>query len=1303
MDIGSKIKQFFAGLNQPPQPLQMSPAPQQSTPTPQPVQMSMPFGQRLLQALSGAQNAIQHSPEPVQLPQAVRNIPVLGGLAQSIPNAFLNEPLKFGADLADIYTGQPNYQTARTSPGRLLYDIAGKGQGINQTLSDVAGTGADILNYVPIGRGEQAVKAGIAGQTFKDVLNQGIKNTPQAMLTLGSMGLLNNMAQNPNADILSKLKTGIPAGFQSAAIAPLFSIGLPAAGYAGKQAVSDISRLVAENGAQTGGIDFGAPVGGDLTPEQYLITKFKQLGLAGLEPDEKAVVGGMKMNEIRAANPNVTMGDIQQISQMSRGLPLLANFDDAVNQGNTQLAQRIAKGILDQPPGSPYDMYKAQFKTLLEKGIGTSQPSVIPSLGMSSFPSGNDADFANAMEQVKSPTGGKERGFISTVKQSPQATQPLKDLVSGTYDVKSNQSLIQAANARIMKDPVGAMQFATGANNDEATATAIQLVKQLTSQGDHQTAADIVNQKAAQLTEAGRTIQAASLFDSLSPEGVGQLAARTIQRYNETASTKIPQLTGEQLQQITARAEAIQKLPVGSREQDMARQNLLQEIGRMIPSSATSKVLGIWRAGLLTGPQTVTKIVTSHAAMVALEQLKNLPAAAADSVASLFTGKRSLTPTTQGLLAGGKQGTIDAFDNLFKGYEAPNSGGFAHDFKNQTNYGNSFLGKVFQTYVDGIGRLHGSLYKPFYGAAHLNSLYDQALTEARNTHLTGQAKNDFILHFVKNPSPEALATASRDAAYGTFQQKTLLGSAAGGLQRNLGPAGKILAPFTRIPSAILTDAVDYTPAGIMKSIFQAVQRGEFTQDSQRQLVQGIGRGITGTGIVALGAALYNHGLISLDRPTQAKEAAQFDIEGKKAQAIKVDGQWKNLAALGPLGHALGIGAYFAKGLGDNGLSGALASSTLGAAKVTLDQPYLTQISNLNQAVQQPQQKGLQVAKSLASSVVPTLSGTVARAIDPLQRETNTIGDAIATKIPLLRQTLIPRTDTLGNQMQRSGGVLQNLLDPFQSTVDTSGEATNNPVTAELGRLTAAGLSATPAKLTKNQTINGVKGTLTPEQLSQLNTTIGPQVQSQLLQLIQSPVYQTLTDEEKQNAITSVVTQVRKQVRGTIDLQGTNPQNPLLVPPLPTTQSSGQYTLVNPSGSVKKIDLSTPISAPQLTGDTTIDTKLISQFNTAVTTRQNNIIALYQAGQIPLQQAETMLNQLPTKRTGTRGRRLPSRKPPGMTRRLSFIRSTKLGKGTILKLPKQPTVKLPALTAKPIKTNSKSLAKNGKLLALKLPH
>src|SRR5258706_7581344 len=114
-------------------------------------------------------------------------------------------------------------------------------------------------------------------------------------------------------------------------------------------------------------------------------------------------------------------------------------------------------------------------------------------------------------------------------------------------------------------------------------------------------------------------------------------------------------------------------------------------------------------------------------------------------------------------------------------------------------------------------------------------------------------------------------------------------------------------------------------------------------------------------------------MISLDRPAAGKAQAQFDLEGKKQLSIKVDGQWKSLGALGPLGSILAMGGYFQQGLNNGGIGGAMWTGAAGLLKTTLEQPYFTGVKNVVQAGTSPQQYATNFAKSFVSSFVPTVA------------------------------------------------------------------------------------------------------------------------------------------------------------------------------------------------------------------------------------------------------------------------------------------------------------------------------------------
>ena len=755
------------------------------------------------------------------------------------------------------------------------------------------------------------------------------------------------------------------------------------------------------------------------------------------------------------------------------------------------------------------------------------------------------------LPSITPPVGTKPLGVVKTVTQSPQTTAPLARDIQGSYNPLSNKVASKAASERIAADPQGAYHFAATTHSAEGNATAIQLAKQLESQGNHQAAADLMVTKAQQALQAGQGNQIYSMWDKLSPETVAQTAAKTIEKYNQTAKSPIPQLSADQYKGFVDQAKNIQGLAEGSRERGIATQNLLKQIGSLVPSSKTDKAFSLYRTGLLTGFRTPGKVGVSHAISSGFEQAKNLPAKAADVAIGVarapFVGKyqRGLSLTARGNAAGAKKGAFAAVDNLIHGYDAPGSGGIAQDFANNVHFNtNTVHGKIAQTYVDTIGHLHGSLYKPFYGAQHLNSLYDMAITNAKNAGLKGAEKNSFVQDFVKKATdystkdqtgdahanfstPEGAAQrANAEAAYTTFQNKTALSQAAAAVKRST-PGARYIVPFSQIPSSIASKVVDYSPVGAIKEAITQAKNGTF---DQRALSQAIGRSSTGTGLTALGYHLFNSGNITTAYPTDTKTQAQWKLEGKQANSVKVGGKWRQLSTLGPAGDTLAVGANVAEGMkGNKKTPGSVANAGIqggiGAVNVLGNSPYLQGVQNVGAAISQPGTKSQKVAEGLAGGLIPTAVANIATASDSTQRQTNSPVDSVTNKIPGIREKNLPQVDVLGKNVPRAQGAIGSLLDPFYSTT-----AKSTPVTQELNRLNNTYNPATPSAITKNQSILGQKVNLNPKQLTQLQQQAGQPLSAQLSALIQTPEYKGASDETKAKAINDLTSQVRSSVK-----------------------------------------------------------------------------------------------------------------------------------------------------------------------------
>jgi len=136
----------------------------------------------------------------------------------------------------------------------------------------------------------------------------------------------------------------------------------------------------------------------------------------------------------------------------------------------------------------------------------------------------------------------------------------------------------------------------------------------------------------------------------------------------------------------------------------------------------------------------------------------------------------------------------------------------------------------------------------------------------------------------------------------------------------------------------------------------------------------------------------------------------------------------------------------------------------------------------------------------------------------------------------------------------------------------------------------------------------------------------------------------------------------------------------------TPQKVGNnYIIPNGEGSYKTINVSKPIEAPSLTGNTELDKKLISKYNSKLTSRATDIASLFEAGQIKADEAEKMLSELMTKKISTaKGKTIKIGKVPKI--KAPKIKLAKV-KNVKIKIPKLKLAKAKAIKLKSLKTKS----------------
>lgn len=254
-------------------------------------------------------------------------------------------------------------------------------------------------------------------------------------------------------------------------------------------------------------------------------------------------------------------------------------------------------------------------------------------------------------------------------------------------------------------------------------------------------------------------------------------------------------------------------------------------------------------------------------------------------------------------------------------------------------------------------------------------------------------------------------------------------------------------------------------------------------------------------------------------PTNPTEQALWEATGKQPGALNVGGNWQSLNRISPVGNLLSIGS----GMADLGrikpenVPGAMLGV---AGKNLLGQTYLQGVSGAANAIQDPQRYGKTWTSRVAQSVIPSVIGATARATDPLQRQSNSLGESITSRIPGVRESLLPKTDVFGRTLKQESNPL---LNPFNTTKDRSDTTTN-----EIERLynEYSGVSLDHPGNTASISGTGIKIEITPKELYLMEKQTGGASKKIIDNIVSSPQYQNMSDYDRAKAINAVISGIR---------------------------------------------------------------------------------------------------------------------------------------------------------------------------------
>lgn len=329
--------------------------------------------------------------------------------------------------------------------------------------------------------------------------------------------------------------------------------------------------------------------------------------------------------------------------------------------------------------------------------------------------------------------------------------------------------------------------------------------------------------------------------------------------------------------------------------------------------------------------------------------------------------------------------------------------------------------------------------------------------------------------------------AARRALESVFQDDSELLNWINSIPEKYRPFMQAVVPFVKTPTNVAKRMLDYSPVGLAKTIvMNGVLAGRNGNGfDQRKFVMGMGRGLTGTGLIFAGALLSSLGYIDIDDGYGDEEGALYSAG---AADYKPYGVYINLGDnrvaldwLSVAGIWMTIGAEAAKELDiesvedldvssvADALGTSMMKSVPGMLDLLFDNTMLSSVSDLLDGAEDGQSLGMNIVETVGGSMLqqylsPGDIRQFAKFTDEFDRDyrhDNTFIEAINKQVlrnwPVFRQMLPIKYDMTGDpvrQVSKYGwgkedeNVLLNFMNYYMSPTNiqtTKGDAALNEV------------------------------------------------------------------------------------------------------------------------------------------------------------------------------------------------------------------------------------------------------------------
>lgn len=408
----------------------------------------------------------------------------------------------------------------------------------------------------------------------------------------------------------------------------------------------------------------------------------------------------------------------------------------------------------------------------------------------------------------------------------------------------------------------------------------------------------------------------------------------------------------------------------------------------------------------------------------------------------------------------------------------------------------------------------------FKAMARRMELAGLAARTAAKEGLKGEAATARRAELLANPTPEMMDRAFDHGRYLTFQRPLGgIASKVSMLTRDY-PALKFIVPFVRTPTNLLKFAVERSPAATVLKEWRADWKAG---GARRDLAAS--RVMVGTGFGMAMASLAGQGTITGSPPADKNKDRLLRADGWQPYSFKIGDKYYSYQRLDPFATTISVAADLAtkqEGMTARQLDQQAMLLTASIMKTMGDKTWLSGVSDFLEAMSDPERYGPSYLRRLgASLVVPGGVAGVARAIDPVSRRADTVGEQVMAGLPGQSSKLFPRRDVWGAPITNEGGVGPDYLSPMRQSARE-----NDPATNEMLRL-----NATMGQLSKHHTVGGKRVENTPAEFDRYSEAAGKGSHDAVSALVASTRWQAMSPETQRKAIKTAIDKAQDEARG----------------------------------------------------------------------------------------------------------------------------------------------------------------------------